>query len=114
MFGTLQATLSEDGYFDESRYIVIFTQKETKIYQIFATLPSDSQHILYYNDFNAEGVFDTYIDALYQSTGMEVRLIPEARPSEGDRVVVLSSCLWGDRTKRYLVFAKEVQNIKAQ
>ena len=114
MFGTLQATLSEDGYFDENRYIVIFTQKETKIYQIFATLPSDSQHILYYNDFNAEGVFDAYIDALYQSTGMEVRLIPEARPSEGDRVVVLSSCLWGDRTKRYLVFAKEVQNIKAQ
>ena len=108
MFGTLQATLSEKDYFDENRYIVIFTPSVTKIYQIFATLPSDSDHILYYNDFNAEGVFDEYFDALFTETGVDVHLIPEAKPSQGDHVLVLSSCLWGDRHKRYLVFAKQV------
>lgn len=109
MFGTLQATLSEDGYFDEDRYIVIFTPNETKIYQIFATLPSDSSHILYYNDFNADGVFDEYFDAVFAQTGVDVHLVPEAKPSNGDHVLVLSSCLWGDRSRRFLVFAKEVQ-----
>lgn len=108
MFGTLQATLSEDNYFDEDRFIVIFTPAVTKIYQIFATLPSDSDHILYYNDFNAEGVFDAFFDDLFLTTGVDVKLIPEAKPSQGDHVIVLSSCLWGDRTRRYLVFAKEV------
>lgn len=108
MFGTLQATLSEDDYFNCDRFIVIFTPGVTKIYQIFATLPSDSDHILYYNDFNAEGVFDEYFDALFRETGVDVQLIPEAKPKQGDHVIVLSSCLWGDRSKRYLVFAKQV------
>ena len=108
-FGTLQATLSEDGYFDEDRFIVIFTPNETKIYQIFATLPSDSEHILYYNDFNVDRVFDAYFDDLFSQTGVDVHLVPEAKPSSGDHVLVLSSCLWGDRSRRYLVFAKEVQ-----
>ncbi len=108
MFGTLQATVSEDDYFDCDRYIVIFTPTVTKIYQIFATLPSDSDHILYYNDFNADGVFDEYFNALFTETGVDVRLIPEAKPSQGDHVLVLSSCLWGDRHKRFLVYAKQV------
>lgn len=108
MFGTLQATVSEDDYFDCDRYIVIFTPSVTKIYQIFATLPSDSDHILYYNDFNADGVFDAYFDALFSETGVDVHLIPEAKPEQGDHVIVLSSCLWGDRKSRFLVYAKQV------
>ncbi|MCR5057269.1 MAG: class B sortase [Clostridiales bacterium] len=108
MFGTLQATVSESDYFENDRFIVIFTPGVTKIYQIFATLPSDSDHILYYNDFNADGVFDEYFDALFRETGVDVQLIPEAKPKQGDHVIVLSSCLWGDRSKRYLVFAKQV------
>ena len=90
MFGTLQATVSEDDYFKNDRFIVIFTPGVTKIYQIFATLPSDSDHILYYNDFNAEGVFDEYFNALFEETGVDVQLIPEAKPSQGDHVIVLS------------------------
>lgn len=108
MFGTLQATVSEDDYFKDDRFIVIFTPSVTKIYQIFATLPSDSDHILYYNDFNAEGVFDEYFNALFRESGVDVQLIPEAKPEQGDHVIVLSSCLWGDRSKRFLVFAKQV------
>lgn len=108
MFGTLQATLSEDDYFNCDRYIVIFTPGVTRIYQIFAALPSDSDHILYYNDFNGGSVFDEYFGALFRETGVDVQLIPEAKPKQGDHVIVLSSCLWGDRSKRYLVFAKQV------
>lgn len=108
MFGTLQATLSEKDYFDEERLIILFTPQKTRIYKIFATLPSDSDHILYYNDFNADGVFEAYFDEIFSESGVDVRLIPEAKPSKGDHVLVLSSCLWGDRSRRYLVFAKEI------
>jgi hypothetical protein len=53
-------------------------------------------------------VFDEYFNALFKKTGVDVRLIPEAKPSQGDHVLVLSSCLWGDRHRRFLVFAKQV------
>lgn len=109
MFGTLQATLSESGYFDEDRFIVVFTQNATKVYQIFATLPSDNAHLLYYNDFHTEEVYEAFISDIFGRSGMDVHLVSKARPSYGDRILVLSSCLWGDRTKRYLVFAKEIQ-----
>ena len=108
MFGTMQATMSQDGFFDQDRYFVIFTPKDTKIFKIFAAIPSDNQHILYYNDFNTEDGYEAYFDDLFMRSGVEVHLIPEARPTYGDHVVVLSSCLWGDRTNRYLVFAKEI------
>lgn len=108
MFGTLQATMSEKDFFNEPRYVYIFTPSDTKIYQIFATLPSDNKHILYYNDFHTEGVYDAFIDGIFSQSGVDVHLISEARPEYGDRILILSSCLWGDRTKRYLVLAKEV------
>ena len=108
MFGTLQATMSESGFFDEPRYIIIFTPDDTKIYQIFATLPSDNKHILYYNDFYTEGVYDAFISDIFSRSGVDVHLVSEARPVFGDRILILSSCLWGDRTSRYLVMAKEI------
>lgn len=108
MFGTMQATVSEDGYFDEDRFIVIFTPKETKIYQIFATIPSDNKHILYYNDFNNADVYADFVDSVFSKTGLDVRLVEKAKPSYGDRILVLSSCLWGDRSSRFLVLAKEI------
>ena len=108
MFGTLQATMSEEGFFDEPRYIIMFTPTDTKIYQIFATLPSDNEHILYYNDFHTEGVYNAFIDGVFSKSGVDVHLVSEARPVYGDRILILSSCLWGDRTSRYLVMAKEI------
>jgi len=109
MFGTMQAVVSEEGYFDEDRFIVIFTPDETKIYQIFATIPSDSKHILYYNDFNNAEEYASFVDGIFSMTGLDVRLVEKAKPTYGDRILVLSSCLWGDRYKRFLVIAKEVQ-----
>ena len=108
MFGTMQATVTEDGFFDENRYVVIFTPKEIKKYQIFATFPSDNKHLLYYNDFTIEEEYANFIDDVYSKSGSEVRLVEEAKPKYGDRILVLSSCLWGDRTSRFLVLAKEV------
>ena len=108
MFGTMQATVSEDGYFDTERFIVIFTPNETKIYQIFATIPSDNKHILYYNDFNNAEVYASFVESVFSKSGLDVRLVEEAKPEYGDRILVLSSCLWGDRTSRFLVLAKEI------
>lgn len=108
MFGTMQATVTEDGFFDENRYIVIFTPKEIKKYQIFATFPSDNKHLLYYNNFTIAEEYAKFIDDVYSRSGSEVRLVEEAKPKYGDRILVLSSCLWGDRTSRFLVLAKEV------
>ena len=108
MFGTMQATMSEEGFFDSEQYIVIYQQNCSRVYQIFATIPRDNSHILYYNDFTDESVYDSFIRDVYSQTGVDVNLVQDARPQYGDHLLILSSCLWGDRTSRYLVIAREI------
>ncbi len=108
MFGTMQATFSDPEIWNEDQYIVIYTPERQIIYQICATFPSDNAHILYYNDFSNVSEYAQFMDDVFSLTGSDVHLIPEAKPEYGDRILVLSSCLWGDRTRRFLVLAKEI------
>lgn len=108
MFGTMQAVFSEEGAFDDPQYIVIYLPHSQKIYQICATIPADSRHILYYNDFYSMGQYEEFIDSVYNTEGVEVNLLEDLRPRYGERLLILSSCLWGDRSSRYLVIAKEI------
>ena len=69
---------------------------------------SENAHILYYNDFSSEEGFNGFFDKVYSSTGDEVQLVEDARPQFGDNVLILSTCLRTDRTRRFLVIAKEI------
>lgn len=108
MFGNLQATFADLDIKNNSQYVVIYLPNETKIYHIIATIPYDNSHILYYNNFETENGYDKFISRVYNTTGSEVQLVDEARPKFGEKILVLSTCLRTDRTKRFLVIAKEL------
>ena len=108
MFGDLQNTISKKDINADPQYVVIYLPNSTKTYHIIATIRHDSTHILHYNDFSKKSVFDEFFAKAYKQTGTGVQLVGAEKPQYGDKVLILSTCLVGDRTKRFLVIAKEL------
>ena len=108
MFGTLQATYSDRDTFHQSQDITIFLPEGERYYQVFAAVPFDNSHILYYNDFDDQLSYREFINSIYSTTGVGTTLESELAPEFGDRLLILSTCLWGDRNTRYLILAKEL------
>lgn len=106
MFGNLQASMKKLKIASEPQYIVIYTPKKVKVYQICATLPHDKTHIMYYNNFSKESGYKKFIDQVYSAKGSEVQLNKDIKPKYGDKLLILSTCLRGNRSKRFLVIAK--------
>lgn len=110
MFGNLEASFEDVDLVNDSQYVVIYLAEKSKIYHIIATVPYDSKHILYYNDFSSESDFNEFFDDIYGTSGKGVNLVTEDRPQYGDNILILSTCLRTDRTHRYLIIAKELTN----
>ena len=108
MFGSLQATYSDRDSLEANKYIVIYRPEREIYYEIFAAVPYDNSHILYYNDFDDSLSYRKFINSIYTISGMDAIHINQSKPDIGDRLLILSTCLWGDRDRRYLVLAKEL------
>lgn len=108
MFGNLQASYEDADLIADPQYVVLYLKDSSKTYHIIATIPWDSNHILFYNDFSTESGYDEFFDEVFSLSGDGVHLIADEKPKFGDRVLILSTCLRTDRTKRYLVIAKEI------
>lgn len=108
MFGNLQASFDDIDIVKNPQYVVIYLPNETKIYHIIATIPCEIKHILYYNNFSNESAYNKFIDKVYATSGSEVQLVTDDRPEYGDKLLILSTCLRTDRTRRFLVIAKEL------
>jgi sortase B len=107
MFGTLQATYSDEETFDASKYIVVYLPDREIVYEVFAAVPYDNSHILYYNDFDDQLSYRKFINSIYATTGVDAKLVTDLKPYYGEKLLILSTCLWGDKDNRYLVLAKE-------
>ena len=108
MFGNLEMTINEIDINKEPQYIVIYLPNSTKIYHIIATVCHDNLHILAYNNFSNKSEYDKFFNKVYKQSGKGVQLVEGEKPQYGDKVLILSACLRTDRTKRYLVIAKEL------
>lgn len=108
MFGNLQTGLEGVDLTNEPHYIVIYTPERMRIYRICATAPRDKKHVMHYNNFDNESVYNNFISQIYNQTGSAASHVNELKPQYGDRLLILSTCLRTDRTRRFLVIAKEL------
>ena len=108
MFGSLQALYSDPSGFAANRAVYVQTPDGCLEYEIFATLPYDNRHILYNYDFTNARVFRSFFKNVTSVRTLGANSDPEYVPDAGDRVLILSTCLRGDNTKRYLVMARQV------
>ena len=107
MFGNLQQIYTDD--FEGHRDVVIYTPEEELHYQVFAAVPYSNRHILYYYDkFQMHEAVVEFVDELLDIRAIGATVDDTFTVEEGDRLLVLSTCLQGDNTKRFLVVGKLV------
>lgn len=123
MFGGLQS-YAETLKFDDKAVVEVYQRGRRMTYRIFAGMPYDTTHIMYYHDFTDEQVFTDFFAALdkaatdknYTGNGDHtngfcpaagsVNVDRSGLPKWGDKVLILSVCKNGDDAHRYLVMAK--------
>lgn len=107
MFGNLQAIYSaQDGLKDHQEIIVYLPDRELR-YQVFAAVPHDMRHILYYNDFSDPDVFQVFLEQTLSVRSINAKVDDETEVTAADQLLILSTCLRGDSKQRFLVLAKK-------
>lgn len=103
MFGLLQQYYSDPDFWAEDHVITIYTPEEELSYGVFAAVPYPGDHILYYNDFTYDDDFVNFFDGIMNTRDLSAHFNEEYAPEVGDHVVILSTCLIGNNTNRFLV-----------
>ncbi len=59
-----------------------------------------------FNSFKTEKDFDRFIQTVYNVRDMNAKKFNDLRPKYGDKIIILSTCLQGNNTRRFLVLGK--------
>ena len=97
--------LNSKDFFDNNKYVYIYTPDELLTYEIFAAYEFSDDHILYAYDFSNVKGYQEYIDMLKNYGSGYFRDVDSL--TTDDRIITLSTCTSVD-IKRYLVQAKLV------
>jgi len=108
MFGTLE-TFGKSLSFDDTNMIYIYTPENVFTYTVVAAVPYTNMHILYYNDFSNEIMFDDFFNNLFASRSLIANIDWDNIPKFGDKVIILSTCLKSDSKQRYLLVGKLIK-----
>lgn len=99
---------SEKEFFDENRYIFIYTPEELLIYDIYAAYRFTDAHILYSFDCVTESGFSSYLEMVQKDYGKSGNF-REVEVTGEDHIITLSTCVGGQSDKRQLLQAVLVE-----
>jgi len=105
LFGQLQSIYSNAASFVSNQDIKLYLPGEVRHYTVFAAVPYDSEHILYRYDFSNQYWYNNFFKNVMNIRTLGAQFDKEITPAFGDRVIILSTCLTEDSTKRFLVMA---------
>ena len=109
MFGNIQEYYTDENTFNTFKDIYIVVDGRELHYKVFAAAPYSDVHLMYkYKKFGTEQNVSDFLDTIYNSRDFGVN-VDEANKADGsDRLLILSTCLKGNYSKRYLVIARQV------
>lgn len=105
LFGQLQSVYSSAASFSEHSEITIYLPDEVRHYTVFAAVPYENLHILHTYDFSVKYWYNNFFKNVSTIRSIGANFNREITPEYGDRVIILSTCLNEDSTKRFLVMA---------
>ena len=111
MFGKLQATYSQENALEEYGEIVVYLPEKEYHYQVFAAVPYDNRHILYNYDFTDSRQYNAFLNSIYEVRELGAVIDETVSVTPEDHLLILSTCLTGNDSKRYLVLAKRGTDI---
>lgn len=106
-FGQFQTVFTDPEAFEKSREFKLYLPEEERDYTVFAAVPYNDLHILYYNDFSNEKVYDDFIEDIAETRALNSIVDEDALPEADQRMIIFSTCLSGDYSHRFLVLAAE-------
>ena len=113
MFGTLQKEYGSNELLAEHSEIVVYLPDRELHYTVLAAAPYDNRHILYNYDFHNKRIFRLFFEDIFSSREIQAVFAKDHVVSPDDKTLILSTCLIGNRSKRFLVCGKLVQTIPA-
>lgn len=111
MFGKLQMIYSDPAGITDCGEIVVYLPDRELHFTVFAAVPYDNRHILYTYNFESSRMYNAFLDSIYSVRAIGAVFNEEATAESGDKLLILSTCLYGNSQKRYLVLAKCVEDI---
>ncbi len=90
---------TEEEFFEENRYIFIYTPEKLLIYDIYAAYKFTDAHILYTYDCVTESGFASYLDMVQEDYG-ESGNFRDVEVTTEDHIITLSTCVGGECDKR--------------
>ena len=113
MFGLLQECYSDAQSFEKHREIIVYCPDKELHYEVFAAVPYSKRHILhYYDSFRQKETVDEFVQEIYNVRAFGTNFADDIKVSSDDRLLILSTCLKGDISRRYLVVARLKNEIK--
>lgn len=113
-FFTTLHNFEDKQFFDENEYFYIYTPKSKLTYQIVSAFKYDDRHILNSFNFQSNNTFEDFIAMIQNptSTNKNVREQLNREITVNDKLVVLSTCITGQKNNRYLVCGVLINNEK--
>lgn len=111
MFGTLQSIYSSQEALEEFSEIVIYLPERELHFTVFAAVPYDNRHILYNYDFTNKRTFRLFFQEILSIRAIQAVYAEDAAVSSDERTIILSTCLTGNRSNRFLVCGKLSETI---
>lgn len=104
MFGSLH-DYEDPENLKENPYVYIFLPDRTLVYQIFAAVRFSDTYLPAYCDYEKEEDFQAFIEELCSSPG---NVNEEVEVPYGSRVIVMSTCIGGAPSNRFLTAAVQI------
>ena len=114
MFGNLQNYFTDIGFWNAFPVIHIYLPDRELRYAVFAAVPYNDAHMLHYNDFSNAEAYKDFFEKIMSTKSTEARFHEGDAPENGEKVIVLSTCLNGNRNNRFVVFGKLIYDSSAQ
>ncbi len=113
MFTTLHRFEDKD-FFDRHEFVYIYTPSRKLTYKIISAFQYDDRHIMNTNDFSDRYTLLEFQHMLLnpESDNKNVRKAITEEINESSKIMVLSTCITGDKSSRYLVCCLLVNNEK--
>lgn len=102
MFATLH-DFEDSQVFEENPYIFVYTPQKTFVYQIFAAYKYNAIHLIYNFDLNNSEVFQNYLEQIFEIRDMEANIRKDVSVNADNHIISLSTCISGEKNKRFLV-----------
>lgn len=95
-------------FFKNHETVMIYTETEIKEYRIYAAVMYDNRHILDYFDQNDVEARKAFIQSINESKNFKNQFREGMTIDENSNLITLSTCIGGNKSRRYIVVAAEV------